>query len=117
MPLGAHRHITAYDRVIVGSDGSPSAMQAVRRAHEIAAAGEASVVVVTAYDPGAPPEQGGLVGGRQRLYGKEAAREAMHRTVAGTDLRPGSRSRAGHRRRRTRGGAAREWRIEVPATA
>jgi maltose/moltooligosaccharide transporter len=82
MPLGAHRHITAYDRVIVGSDGSPSAMQAVRRAHEIAAAGEASMVVVTAYEPGAPPEQGNLVGGRQRLYGKEAARDAMHRTVA-----------------------------------
>jgi maltose/moltooligosaccharide transporter len=82
MPLGAHRHITAYDRVVVGSDGSPSAMQAVRRAHEIAAAGEASMVVVTAYDPGAPPEQGDLVGGRQRLYGKEAARDAMHRTVA-----------------------------------
>jgi maltose/moltooligosaccharide transporter len=82
MPLGAHRHITAYDRVIVGSDGSPSAMHAVRRAHEIAAAGEASVVVVTAYDPGEPPEQVNLVGGRQRLYGKEAARDAMHRTVA-----------------------------------
>ncbi|HJY44762.1 MAG TPA: MFS transporter [Propionibacteriaceae bacterium] len=82
MPLGAHRHITAYDRVVVGSDGSPSAMQAVRRAHEIAAAGEASVVVVTAYEPGEQPEQGSLVGGRQRLYGKEAARDAMHRTVA-----------------------------------
>jgi len=82
MPLGAHRHITAYDRVIVGSDGSPSAMHAVRRAHEIAAAGEASVVVVTAYDPGEPPEEGNLVGGRQRLYGKEAARAAMHSTVA-----------------------------------
>jgi maltose/moltooligosaccharide transporter len=82
MPLGAHRHITAYDRVVVGSDGSPSALQAVRRAHEIAAAGEASMVVVTAYDPGEQPEQGGLVGGRQRLYGKEAARDAMHRTVA-----------------------------------
>jgi maltose/moltooligosaccharide transporter len=82
MPLGAHRHITAYDRVVVGSDGSPSAMQAVRRAHQIAAAGEASIVVVTAYEPGEQPEQGGLVGGRQRLYGKEAARDAMHRTVA-----------------------------------
>ena len=82
MPLGAHRHITAYDRVVVGSDGSPSAMQAVRRAHEIAAASEAGIVVVTAYEPGEQPEQGSLVGGRQRLYGKEAARDAMHRTVA-----------------------------------
>src|SRR5687768_6316100 len=65
MPLGAHRHITAYDRVIVGSDGSPSAMQAVHHAHEIAAAAEASLVVVTAYEPGESPEQGDLVGGRQ----------------------------------------------------
>jgi maltose/moltooligosaccharide transporter len=81
MPLGAHRHITAYDRVIVGSDGSPSAMQAVHHAHEIAAAAEATLVVVTAYEPGDPAEQGDL-GGRQYLYGKEAAREAMHRTVA-----------------------------------
>ena len=40
------------------------------------------MVVVTAYDPGEPPEQGNLVGGRQRLYGKEEARNAMHRTVA-----------------------------------
>jgi maltose/moltooligosaccharide transporter len=82
MPLGAHRHITAYDRVIVGSDGSPSAMQAVHHAHEIAAAAEASLVVVTAYEPGDPAEQRDLVGGRQYLYGREAAREAMHRTVA-----------------------------------
>jgi maltose/moltooligosaccharide transporter len=82
MPLGAHRHITTYDRVIVGSDGSPSAMYAVHHAHDIAAAAEASLVVVTAYDPGDPAEQGSLAGGRQRLYGKEAAREALHRTVA-----------------------------------
>ena len=82
MPLGAHRHITAYDRVVVGSDGSPSAMYAVHRAHDIAASAEASLVVVTAYDPGDPAEQGNLVDGRQRLYGKEAARDAMHRTVA-----------------------------------
>jgi len=82
MPLGAHRHITAYDRVIVGSDGSPSAMQAVHHAHEIAAAAEASLVVVTAYEPGESPEQGDLGGGRQYLYGREAATDAMHRTVA-----------------------------------
>jgi maltose/moltooligosaccharide transporter len=82
MPLGAHRHLTHYDRVIVGSDGSPSAMYAVHKAHEMAAAAEATLVVVTAYDPGDSAEQGNLVGGRQRLYGKEAAREAMHRTMA-----------------------------------
>jgi len=57
-------------------------MYAVHRAHDIAASAEASLVVVTAYDPGDPAEQGNLVDGRQRLYGKEAARDAMHRTVA-----------------------------------
>jgi maltose/moltooligosaccharide transporter len=57
-------------------------MYAVHKAHEMAAAAEATLVVVTAYDPGDPAEQGNLVGGRQRLYGKEAAREAMHRTMA-----------------------------------
>ena len=82
MPLGTHRHLTAYDRVVVGSDGSPSAMYAVHRAHEMAAAAEATMVVVTAYDPGDPAEQRNLVDGRQRLYGKEAARDVMHRTVA-----------------------------------
>ncbi len=82
MPLGAHRHITAYDQVVVGSDGSPSAMYAVARAHDIAAAADARLVVVTAYDPGDQAEQRNLVKGRQRLHGKEAARDAMHRTVA-----------------------------------
>jgi maltose/moltooligosaccharide transporter len=82
MPLGAHRHITGYEQVVVGSDGSPSAMYAVARAHEIAAAADAKLVVVTAYDPGDAADQRNLVDGRRRLYGKEAARDAMHRTVA-----------------------------------
>src|ERR687894_906484 len=51
MPLGGRREITVYDRVIVGSDGSPSALVAVARAHEIAAAAEARIVVVSAYEP------------------------------------------------------------------
>ena len=51
MPLGGRREITVYDRVIVGSDGSPSALYAVDRAHEIAAAAEARIVVVAAYEP------------------------------------------------------------------
>ena len=75
MPLGAHRHITAYDRVIVGSDGSPSAMQpsAGRTKSRLPARPAWSLLPL---DPETPPEQGGLVGGRQRLYGKEAARDA-----------------------------------------
>ena len=58
MPLGAHRHITAYDRVVVGSGALPSAMYAVHRAHEIAASAEAGLVVVTAYDPETQPTKG-----------------------------------------------------------
>ena len=38
---GGRREITVYDRVVVGSDGSPSALYAVARAHEVAAAAEA----------------------------------------------------------------------------
>jgi len=52
MPLGGHRHITIYDRVIVGSDGTPSSLYAVDRAHAVAAEADAHVVVVSAYNPG-----------------------------------------------------------------
>ena len=78
MPLGAHRHITAYDRVIVGSDGSR------RRCTPSAGRTKSQPRPAWSWSPPrpAPPEQGGLVGGRQRLYGKEAARAAMHSTVA-----------------------------------
>ncbi|HEX2288638.1 MAG TPA: MFS transporter, partial [Pseudonocardiaceae bacterium] len=51
MPLAGRREITVYDRVVVGSDGSASALYAVARAHEVASAAEARVVVVSAYDP------------------------------------------------------------------
>ncbi|HZA31999.1 MAG TPA: MFS transporter [Propionibacteriaceae bacterium] len=81
MPLGAHRHLTSYDRVIVGSDGSPSALYAARKAHDIAAAAESRLVVVTAYEPEDQAGSRDQVGGRQRLYGREAARAAMHKTV------------------------------------
>ena len=50
MPLGP-RHITVYNRVIVGSDGTPSSLYAVDRAHAVAAEAEAQVVVVSAYSP------------------------------------------------------------------
>ena len=40
MPLGP-RHITVYNRVIVGSDGTPSSLYAVDRAHAVAAEAEA----------------------------------------------------------------------------
>jgi len=81
MPLGSHRQITVYDRVIVGSDGSPSALYAVERAHEVAAAAESRLVVVTAYDQGGGPQPGQEVGGRVLVHGEDAARAAMRRTV------------------------------------
>jgi maltose/moltooligosaccharide transporter len=87
MPLGGHREITVYDRVVVGSDGSPSALYAVARAHEIAAAAEARIVVVAAYEPNGHAGNGDAareeaLGGRKLLVGEEAARAAMHRSVA-----------------------------------
>jgi maltose/moltooligosaccharide transporter len=81
MPLGGRREITVYDRVIVGSDGSPSALYAVARAHEVASAAEARVVVVSAYDPGSGSGLTKAPDGRRLLYGKDAARAAVARSV------------------------------------
>ena len=81
MPLGGQREITVYDRVVVGSDGSPSALYAVARAHEVAAAAEARMVVVAAYDPGSEADQRQEVDGRRLLYGQQAARAAMGKSV------------------------------------
>ena len=81
MPLGGHREITVYDRVVVGSDGSPSALYAVARAQEIAAAAQARIVVVSAYEPGDETAGHEEVGGRKLMYGERAAREAMHKSV------------------------------------
>jgi maltose/moltooligosaccharide transporter len=82
MPLAGRREITVYDRVVVGSDGSASALYAVARAHEVAAAAEARIVVVTAYSPVDTVDRPVQVGGRQLLYGQAAARTAMQRSVA-----------------------------------
>jgi maltose/moltooligosaccharide transporter len=71
-----------YDRVIVGSDGSASALYAVARAHEVAAAAEARVVVVSAYSPETVLDRPVQVGGRHLLYGQDAARQAVHESVA-----------------------------------
>src|SRR3954462_7667036 len=49
VPLGAARSITVYDRVVVGSDGTPTSLYAVDRAAEVAQAAQARLVVVTAY--------------------------------------------------------------------
>src|SRR4051794_18847506 len=52
IPLGAKRSITVYDRVVVGSDGTPTSLYAVDRAAEVAEAAQARLVVVTAYREG-----------------------------------------------------------------
>ncbi len=55
VPLGSKRSITVYDRVVVGSDGTPTSLYAVDRAAEVAQAAQARLIVVTAYtdaDPG-----------------------------------------------------------------
>lgn len=80
LPLGGQREITVYDRVVVGSDGSPSALYAVARAHEVAAAAEARMVVVAAYDPGTGTGEQ-QPDGRRLLHGQGAARAAMTRSV------------------------------------
>jgi maltose/moltooligosaccharide transporter len=83
MPLGGQREITVYDRVIVGSDGSPSALYAVSRAHEIAAAAQARIVVVSAYEPNGKANGGpDTEAGRKLLVGEDAARAAMRTSVA-----------------------------------
>jgi maltose/moltooligosaccharide transporter len=81
MPLAGRREITVYDRVVVGSDGSASALYAVARAQEVASAAEARVVVVSAYDPDDAGQPHETVGGRKLLYGQEAARAAVYKSV------------------------------------
>ena len=84
MPLGGHRPITVYDRVVVGSDGTPPSLYAVDRAAEVAQAAQARLVVVTAYregDPGTAPSSG--EGVHRDLYGAEVARKALEKSVTG----------------------------------
>jgi maltose/moltooligosaccharide transporter len=81
MPLGSPRHIKVYDRVIVGSDGTPSSLYAVDRAHAVAAEADAKVVVVSAYKPGLELGVARGSGARKELHGQEAARAALDATV------------------------------------
>jgi maltose/moltooligosaccharide transporter len=84
MPLGGKRSITVYDRVVVGSDGTPASLYSVDRAAEVAQAAQARLVVVTAYrdeDPNAAP--GPVKGAHRDLFGVEAARHALEQSVSG----------------------------------
>ena len=84
VPLGSKRSISVYDRVVVGSDGTPTSLYAVDRAAEVAQAAQARLVVVTAYREGEPGATAATVEGAHRdLYGADAARHAMEKSVTG----------------------------------
>jgi maltose/moltooligosaccharide transporter len=84
MPLGSHRSITVYDRVVVGSDGTPPSLYAVDRAAEVAQAAHAKLVVITAYREGDPSKAPSAVEGVHRdLYGADVARKALDKSVTG----------------------------------
>src|SRR3954453_9965235 len=84
IPLGSRRSITVYDQVVVGPDGTPASLYSVDRAAEVAEAAQARLVVVTAYredDPSTAPSQ--VEGVHRELFGIEAARRALERSVTG----------------------------------
>jgi maltose/moltooligosaccharide transporter len=84
VPLGGKRSITVYDRVVVGSDGTPTSLYAVDRAAEVAQAAQARLVVVTAYrEGGSGPSEGAAAGVHRDVHGVEAAREALAKSVTG----------------------------------
>jgi maltose/moltooligosaccharide transporter len=84
VPLGSKRSITVYDRVVVGSDGTPTSLYAVDRAAEVAQAAQAKLVVVAAYNEGDPSTAPSPSKGLHRdLYGAEAARKALDRSLTG----------------------------------
>jgi maltose/moltooligosaccharide transporter len=83
MPLGSRRSITVYDRVVVGSDGTPTSLYAVDRAAEVAQAAQARLVVVTAYKEGGASTGSTSAGLHRDLYGDEAARNALEKSVTG----------------------------------
>jgi len=83
MPLGGRRSITVYDRVVVGSDGTPTSLYAVDRAAEVAQAAQARLIVVTAYREDAPAGTAVTEGAHRDIYGAEVAREALGKSVTG----------------------------------
>lgn len=83
VPLGSKRSITVYDRVVVGSDGTPTSLYAVDRAAEVAQAAQAKLIVVSAYREGDPSTAANPVVGEHRdIYGVAAARRALEKSVS-----------------------------------
>jgi maltose/moltooligosaccharide transporter len=84
VPLGNRRSITVYDRVVVGTDGTPTSLYAVDRAAEVAQAAQAKLVVVTAYREGDPGKAPSADAGMHRdVFGAEAARKALTNSLTG----------------------------------
>ncbi|MBM2620273.1 MFS transporter [Actinoplanes sp. LDG1-06] len=83
VPLGGRRSITVYDRVVVGSDGTPTSLYAVDRAAEVAQAAQARLVVVTAYREAADEPGAYAEGVHRDIHGLEVAREALDKSVTG----------------------------------
>jgi maltose/moltooligosaccharide transporter len=84
VPLGSRRSISVYDRVVVGSDGTPTSLYAVDRAAEVAEAAQARLVVVTAYREGGSGATATTGSGIHRdLFGADAGREALDQSVTG----------------------------------
>jgi maltose/moltooligosaccharide transporter len=81
MPLGSKRSITVYERVVVGSDGTPTSLYTVDRAAEVAEAAQARLVVVTAYRDSDANAARHVEGAHRELYGAEAARKALDESV------------------------------------
>src|SRR4051812_47207764 len=82
MPLGGKRSIAVYDRVVVGSDGTPASLYSVDRAAEVAQAAQARLVVVTAYREGAA-STAPVEGAHRDLFGADVARRALEKSVTG----------------------------------
>src|SRR4051794_4130645 len=84
VPLGSRRSITVYDRVVVGSDGTPTSLYAVDRAAEVAQAAQAKLVLVSAYNEGGSTSTSldPAVRGHRDLYGVDAAHRALEKSVA-----------------------------------
>jgi maltose/moltooligosaccharide transporter len=82
VPLGSKRSITVYDRVVVGSDGTPTSLYAVDRAAEVAQAAQARLVVVTAYREGDGITATNVPEGMHRdLFGADVARKALEHSL------------------------------------
>ncbi len=83
VPLGGKRSITVYDRVVVGSDGTPTSLYAVDRAAEVALAAQAKLVVVSAYEQHDSSAAPGAEGEHRYIYGADAARRALQKSLTG----------------------------------